>query len=119
MKAVLLLLANPENRETTCQILILSYETYELTELHTLQRHLPYLALIFASISGVIVVASLNLALASGVLSLFTVGDPLSIAFSRFLIPQSGFTVNVLLNDSVAMAYLLYFNIEEWISRPI
>ena len=69
-----------------------------------IQRHLQYLALSLAAFSGVIVVASLNLALASGVLSLLTVGDPLSIAFSRFFMPQSGFTVNVLLNDSVGMA---------------
>lgn len=64
---------------------------------------LPYFALIFASISGVIVVASLNLAIASGVLNLFIIGEPLSIAFYRFLIPQSGLIVNVLLNDSIAM----------------
>ena len=82
----------------------LSSPTRAINSFHTLECHLPYLALIFASISGVIVVASLNLALASGVLSLLTVGDPLSIAFSRFLMPQSGFTVKVLLNDSVAIA---------------
>ena len=83
------------------------YISYRLLEIHAFQHLVPYLSLILATISGGIVVASLNLALASGGGSLFTVGDPLSIAFSRFLMPQSGLTVKVLLNDSVNMIFTI------------
>ena len=38
----------------------------------------------------------------------------MSIAFSRFLMPQSGFTVNVLLNDSIA----IYTSITEVKRKP-
>lgn len=50
------------------------------------------------------VVASLNLAIASGGLNIFTVGDPLSMASSRFFITRSDLIIKVLQSDSSAMS---------------